>query len=104
MSTSTKDFMAGRPIAKSITRKANLLKHNVQSILSDWQPATMKWYDTGKGFGFVILPDGKEAFLHASIFRAAGFIAYSQGMPLEVRIFPQSGRLRVGDVREVKSV
>lgn len=103
MTTSTKDFLSGRPGRKKDVRQANLLRHNLNAELSDWQPATLKWYNLGSGFGFVTLSDGREAFMHATVFRAAGFISYIEGMPLEVRIFPQNDRLRVGDVREVKN-
>lgn len=34
--------------------------------------ATVKWFNGQKGFGFVALPDGTDAFLHASVLERAG--------------------------------
>jgi len=76
------------------------LKHIRTKTCGDWQPGTLKWYNSVKGFGFVTLSDGSDAFLHASVFRAAGFIRYVEGMPLQVRIYKENGRSRVGHVRE----
>lgn len=98
--TATKDFFKTRPPNPSDFRRAKLARHNNAETLSDWQPATLKWYNMSKGFGFVTLPDGQEAFLHATVFRSAGFIRYAADMPVQVRIYPLGPRLRVGDIRE----
>lgn len=49
--------------------------------------ATVKWFNAGKGFGFVSLADGTgDAFLHATVLRALGRDELPPGTNLKVRI------------------
>ncbi|MDR3533781.1 MAG: cold-shock protein [Rhodopila sp.] len=64
--------------------------------------ATVKWFNSEKGFGFVALSDGSgDAFLHANTLNQSGHNAVSPGATLRVRIGQgQKGR----QVSEVLSV
>lgn len=46
--------------------------------------AEVLWFNAQKGFGFVRLADGAEAFLHITALRAAGQESVSEGMRLTV--------------------
>ncbi|MGH7153077.1 MAG: cold-shock protein [Acetobacteraceae bacterium] len=49
--------------------------------------AVVKWYDPGKGFGFVELEDGSgDAFLHVSVVERLGTGVPAAGAPMRVRI------------------
>ena len=48
--------------------------------------ATVKWYNPDKGFGFVGLPGGGDAFLHVSVVERSGNSTVPAGATLEVRI------------------
>ncbi len=50
-------------------------------------PATaiVKWYNAEKGFGFVSLEDGGDAFLHANVLGRAGREEVAPGATLQVR-------------------
>lgn len=49
--------------------------------------ATVKWFNTAKGFGFVTPVDGSpEAFLHLSALRQAGYDSVGEGAGLLVEI------------------
>jgi len=48
--------------------------------------ATVKWYNPEKGFGFVGLAGGGDAFLHVSVVERSGNNSVSPGATLEVRI------------------
>jgi cold shock protein len=48
--------------------------------------ATVKWYNPDKGFGFVGLADGGDAFLHVSVVERSGNSTVPPGAILEVRI------------------
>lgn len=49
--------------------------------------ATVKWFNTEKGFGFVELADGSgDVFLHANTLQAAGHQTVGPGMTLAVRV------------------
>ena len=48
--------------------------------------ATVKWYNPDKGFGFVGLASGGDAFLHVSVVERSGNSTVPPGATLEVRI------------------
>ncbi len=49
--------------------------------------ATVKWFNTAKGFGFVTPVDGSpEAFLHLSALKQAGFDTVGEGTAMTVEI------------------
>jgi CspA family cold shock protein len=49
--------------------------------------ATVKWFNSDKGFGFVALSDGSgDVFLHASALTIAGHSSVSPGASLRVRV------------------
>jgi CspA family cold shock protein len=50
--------------------------------------ATVKWYNPEKGFGFVGLPTGGDAFLHVSVVERNGNSTVLPGATLEVRAAP----------------
>ena len=47
--------------------------------------AEVLWFNAQKGFGFVKLPDGSDAYLHIRTLEAAGYDNVSEGVRLEVR-------------------
>jgi cold shock protein len=63
--------------------------------------ATVKWYNPEKGFGFVGLASGGDAFLHVSVVERSGNSMVPPGATLEVRVGPgQKGE----QVTEILSV
>ena len=51
--------------------------------------ATVKWFKSEKGFGFVELADGTgDAFLHATVLGRGGATSVNPGDTLEVRVAP----------------
>jgi CspA family cold shock protein len=64
--------------------------------------ATVKWFNTAKGFGFVTPVDGSpEAFLHLSALRQAGFDSVGEGAGLLVEIGQSPKGRQVTRVLEV---
>lgn len=49
------------------------------------EDAELLWFNAAKGFGFVRLGDGSNAFLHTSRLQAAGYSDLSEGSRLKVR-------------------
>jgi len=47
--------------------------------------ATVKWYNPDKGFGFVGIASGGDAFLHVSVVERSGNSTVPPGATLEVR-------------------
>src|SRR4051795_6416207 len=49
--------------------------------------ATVKWFNPGKGFGFVTMADGtQDAFLPMAILRRAGFDDVSEGASITCEV------------------
>jgi CspA family cold shock protein len=44
---------------------------------------TVKWFDTKKGFGFIVNEDGKDVFVHFSSIEGDGFRALKDGETVE---------------------
>lgn len=43
----------------------------------------VKWFDTRKGFGFVVGPEGQDIFIHYSCIEGDGFKALKDGSHIE---------------------
>lgn len=57
-----------------------------QSVTPDAVNAEVIWFNVGKGFGFVKLSDGSEAYLHMRVLEAAGGRNLSEGTLLKVTV------------------
>jgi len=44
---------------------------------------TVKWFDSKKGFGFLVNPDGKDVFVHFSSIEGDGFRSLKDGEQVE---------------------
>ena len=64
-------------------------------------PATVKWYNPEKGFGFVGLASGGDAFLHVSVVERSGNSTVPAGATLEVRIGSGQKGMQVTEIVSV---
>jgi cold shock protein len=62
---------------------------------------TVKWYNPEKGFGFVQLPTGDDAFLHVSVVERSGNSTVPPGATLEVRTAPGQKGLQITEILSV---
>ena len=63
--------------------------------------ATVKWYNPEKGFGFVQLPSGGDAFLHVSVVERSGNSTVPPGATLEVRAAPGQKGMQITEILSV---
>lgn len=56
------------------------------SVTPETVDAEVIWFNAGKGFGFVKLPDGTDAYLHIRVLEAAGSSNLSDGTQLKVTV------------------
>jgi cold shock protein len=63
--------------------------------------ATVKWYNPEKGFGFVQLPTGGDAFLHVSVVERSGNSTVPPGATLEVRAAPGQKGMQIIEILSV---
>lgn len=63
--------------------------------------ATVKWFNAEKGFGFVSVAGGTEAFMHIRPLEAAGHSSVPEGSRLKVRIGQGQKGPQVTEVLEV---
>jgi CspA family cold shock protein len=63
--------------------------------------ATVKWYNPEKGFGFVGLASGGDAFLHVSVVERSGNSTVPPGATLEVRVGSGQKGMQVTEILSV---
>ena len=61
------------------------------------EPARMKWFDKGKGFGFAnVFGRGEDVFVHVEVLRVSGFADLAAGEAVALRIVDgKRGRMAV---------
>ncbi len=71
------------------------------TVTADTVDAETVWFNASKGFGFVKLSDGREAYLHIRVLEAAGSHGISEGTRLKVAVEEGSRGHQVVQVLEI---
>lgn len=59
---------------------------------------TVKWFNTSKGFGFILTEDGKEVFVHYSDILSDGFRNLTEGEAVTFKLVDNGKGLRAVEV------
>jgi CspA family cold shock protein len=59
---------------------------------------TVKWFNTSKGFGFILTEDGREVFVHYTDILSDGFRNLSEGEAVSFKIIDNGKGLRASEV------
>lgn len=80
------------------------MKHVTEPLLSEQREiwGIIKWFDPGKGFGFILDPDGgPDILLHANILRNFGQSSIADGARLRVEVQQTQRGLQAAQVLEI---
>src|SRR6056297_1605892 len=62
----------------------------------------VKWFDPGKGFGFVVCDDGgPDILLHANVLRNFGQSSVADGAEIELVVLETERGLQASEVRDI---
>jgi cold shock protein len=64
---------------------------------------TVKWFDSKKGFGFILNGDGKDVFVHFSAIEGDGFRTLRDGEQVEYEQVEGNKGLLAQNVKHVKA-
>ena len=54
--------------------------------MSERITGTVKWFDAGKGYGFVTRDGGSDVFVHQSAIQAEGYRSLAEGQRVEFEV------------------
>ena len=54
--------------------------------MSERITGTVKWFDAGRGFGFVTRDGGTDVFVHQSAIQAEGYRSLTEGQRVEFEV------------------
>lgn len=61
----------------------------------------VKWFDSKKGFGFIVGPEGKDVFVHFSSIEGDGFRSLKDGESVEYELITGNKGLSAQKVKRV---
>ena len=66
--------------------------------MSDRQTGTVKWFNGGKGYGFIEREDGPDVFVHYSAIQGDGYRNLEEGQQVEFSVEQGPKGLQAADV------
>lgn len=63
---------------------------------------SVKWFDSKKGYGFILGPEGKDVFVHYSSISGDGFRALQEGDAVEYELVTTAKGLQAAQVRALE--
>jgi cold shock protein len=67
--------------------------------MSERVVGTVKWFNSGKGFGFIEREGGPDVFVHFSAIKADGYKSLTEGQKVEFTIEQGPKGLQAADVK-----
>jgi len=66
--------------------------------MAERETGTVKWFNDGKGFGFISREDGEDVFVHFTSIRGEGYRSLEEGQKVEFTIGQGQKGLQAQDV------
>ena len=54
--------------------------------MAERETGTVKWFDSAKGFGFIVRESGDDVFVHFSSIRGEGYRSLEEGQQVEFEV------------------
>ncbi len=64
---------------------------------------TVKWFDSKKGYGFIVGPEGKDVFVHFSVIEGEGFRSLRDGEQVDYEYREGDKGLLANSVKRLNS-
>ncbi len=61
----------------------------------------VKWFNPGKGYGFIESDDGNDIFVHYSAIAGEGFKTLDEGQKVEFEVVPGKKGLQAENVQKI---
>ena len=70
------------------------------ALFSEIKTGSVKWFDTAKGFGFIVPDDGSnDVFVHQTAIKIEGFRSLAEGESVEFKLSTEdNGKVKAVDV------
>ena len=69
--------------------------------MAEKEIGTVKWFNDGKGFGFISREEGEDVFVHHTAIIGEGFRSLQEGQQVEFTVEQGPKGLRAADVRPI---
>jgi CspA family cold shock protein len=70
-------------ILGSLAQRQGFVQHQQEIIMAEREHGTVKWFNGGKGYGFIERESGGDIFVHFSAINAEGFRTLKEGQRVE---------------------
>jgi CspA family cold shock protein len=67
--------------------------------MAEKEVGTVKWFNDGKGYGFISREEGEDVFVHHTAIIGEGFRSLQEGQQVEFSVEQGPKGLRAADVR-----
>jgi len=66
--------------------------------MAERETGTVKWFNNGKGYGFIVRDEGGDVFVHYSSIQGTGFRSLEEGQRVEFTVGEGTKGLQAQDV------
>lgn len=70
--------------------------------MAERESGTVKWFDAGKGYGFIARESGDDVFVHFRAIRGEGYRSLEDGQRVEFNVVQGQKGLQADDVVAVE--